>query len=81
MAFENVTTKDFNILDMSFNWYVLLGTLIVFAVGIPFSYILSPEKCAKFDIKPLSPVIQPFVKYELARVDEEMTDIKLPSKV
>ncbi|XP_065354579.1 sodium-coupled monocarboxylate transporter 2-like [Calliphora vicina] len=67
--------KGFNILDMSFNWYVVLGTFIVFAVGIPFSYILTPEKGAKFDVKLLSPIIQPFVNYELAQVDEELPEI------
>ncbi|XP_013102156.2 sodium-coupled monocarboxylate transporter 2 [Stomoxys calcitrans] len=62
--------KGFNILDLSFNWYVTLGTIIVFAVGIPLSYILPPDKGTKFDVKLLSPIIQPFVKYELAETEE-----------
>ncbi|XP_065354580.1 sodium-coupled monocarboxylate transporter 2-like [Calliphora vicina] len=70
--------KGFNILDMSFNWYVVLGTFIVFAVGIPFSYILTPEKGAKFDVKLLSSIIQPFVNYELAQVNEELPEIIKP---
>ncbi|KAI8124518.1 Sodium-coupled monocarboxylate transporter 2 [Lucilia cuprina] len=77
MALETTdfTDKAFNILDMSFNWYVVLGTLIVFGVGVPFSYILTPEKGAKFDVKLLSPLIQPFVNYELAQVEEELPEI------
>lgn len=72
---ETLAEKGFNILDMSFNWYVVLGTFIVFAVGVPLSYILEPEKGAKFDVKLLSPLIQPFVNYELAQVDEELPEI------
>lgn len=62
--------KGFNILDLSFNWYVTLGAIIVFVVGIPLSYILTPEKGTKYDAKLLSPIIQPFVKYELAQEEE-----------
>uniref|UniRef100_A0A1B0BS69 Sodium-coupled monocarboxylate transporter 2 n=1 Tax=Glossina palpalis gambiensis TaxID=67801 RepID=A0A1B0BS69_9MUSC len=77
--FENFTSllltdsppKDsFNILNVSFNWYMVLGASVVFIVGIPLSYILPPGKDAKFDPKFLSPVIQPLLRYELTRTDE-----------
>lgn len=75
MAPEHVADKGFSILDMSFNWYVVLGTFIVFAVGIPVSYIVKPEKGEKFDVNLLSPLVQPFVHYELAQVEEELPEI------
>ncbi|XP_075146357.1 sodium-dependent multivitamin transporter [Haematobia irritans] len=71
--------KEFNILDLSFNWYVTLGSIIVFAVGIPLSYILKPEEGTKYNVKLLSPIIQPFVKYELAQTEEILED--KPNKV
>lgn len=72
---ENQADKGFNILDMSFNWYVVLGSFIVFAVGIPFSYILKPEKGEQFNVNLLSPIVQRFVNYELAQVEEELPEI------
>lgn len=62
--------ESFNILNISFNWYMILGASVVFIVGIPLSYILPPGKDAKFDPKLLSPVIQPLFRYELTRADE-----------
>ncbi|XP_061392469.1 sodium-coupled monocarboxylate transporter 2 [Musca vetustissima] len=72
--------KGFNILDLSFNWYVTLGAIVVFAVGIPLSYILEPEKGAKFDVKLLSPIIQPFAKYEMANTEEVLEVITTKTK-
>uniref|UniRef100_T1PIW0 Sodium:solute symporter family protein n=1 Tax=Musca domestica TaxID=7370 RepID=T1PIW0_MUSDO len=74
------TDKGFHILDLSFNWYSTLGAIIVFAVGIPLSYILSPEKGAKFDVKLLSPIIQPFANYELAQTEEVLEVITAKTK-
>lgn len=75
MATDSPSDNGFNILDMSFNWYTVLGAIIVFAVGIPLSYILTPEKGTKFNVKLLSPIVQPFVSYELTAVDEELPQI------
>ncbi|XP_073819350.1 sodium-coupled monocarboxylate transporter 2-like [Musca autumnalis] len=79
---DNIPASDkgFNILDLSFNWYVTLGAIIVFVVGIPLSYILKPEKTAKFDVKLLSPIIQPFAKYELAQTEEVLEVITTKTK-
>ncbi|XP_037947006.1 sodium-coupled monocarboxylate transporter 1-like [Teleopsis dalmanni] len=67
-------SEGFNIFDLSFNWYVVVGAIILFVVGIPLSYIIPPEKDEKFNPKLLSPILQYFMKYELTNV-EEMPEI------
>uniref|UniRef100_A0A1A9WF67 Sodium-dependent multivitamin transporter n=1 Tax=Glossina brevipalpis TaxID=37001 RepID=A0A1A9WF67_9MUSC len=70
-SMDSPPAKDsFSILNISFNWYMVLGAFIVFIVGIPLSYILPPGKDAKYDPNLLSPVIQPLFRYELTRTDE-----------
>ncbi|XP_068153303.1 sodium-coupled monocarboxylate transporter 2-like [Drosophila tropicalis] len=64
------TNDEFNILDLSFNWYPLTGFLLTFLVGVPLSYIMKPAQDANFDPKLLSPIVKPFIKYELTQVDE-----------
>ncbi|XP_054091959.1 sodium-coupled monocarboxylate transporter 1 isoform X2 [Zeugodacus cucurbitae] len=73
---QTPSAKDsFNIFDLSFNWYVTVGNLIVFFVALPLSYILPAEKNFKLDLKLLSPVIHPFYKYKLANT-EELPELK-----
>ncbi|XP_017488496.1 PREDICTED: sodium-coupled monocarboxylate transporter 2, partial [Rhagoletis zephyria] len=69
------TATSFNIFDLSFNWYVMVGNFIVFLVAIPLSYIVPAEKDYKWDLKLLSPVVHPFVKYELTNT-EELPELK-----
>ncbi|BFF91110.1 sodium-coupled monocarboxylate transporter 2 [Drosophila madeirensis] len=64
------TEESFSILDLSFNWYVVVGFIITWLVAVPLSYILKQRADAKLDPKLLSPVVQPFVSYELAQADE-----------
>ncbi|KAH8355921.1 hypothetical protein KR200_002246 [Drosophila serrata] len=79
-----VPAKDegFSILDLTFNWYVVVGFIITWLVAIPLSHILKPKSDYKLDPKLLSPVVQPFVNYELAQA-EEPHELKLerPEKV
>ncbi|KAH8284099.1 hypothetical protein KR054_010383 [Drosophila jambulina] len=74
--------EGFSILDLSFNWYVVVGFILTWLVAIPLSYILKPKSDYKLDPKLLSPVVQPFVNYELAQ-GEEPLELKLekPEKV
>ncbi|KAH8332877.1 hypothetical protein KR074_012352 [Drosophila pseudoananassae] len=60
--------EGFSILDLSFNWYVVVGFLITWLVGIPLSYVLKDR--SKLDPKLLSPVVQPFVNYQPAQLEE-----------
>ncbi|XP_034485819.1 sodium-coupled monocarboxylate transporter 2 [Drosophila innubila] len=62
--------KEWNILDMSFNWYTVIGFLITSLVGFSLSFVLEPASDAKFDPKLLSPVIKSFIKYELTPAEE-----------
>ncbi|KAH8306344.1 hypothetical protein KR018_008410 [Drosophila ironensis] len=62
--------EGFSILDLSFNWYTVVGFIITWLVAIPLSYILKDNPDVKRDPKLLSPVVQPFVSYELAQVEE-----------
>lgn len=81
-ANETIVTKlddGFNILDLSFNWYVAVGFIITWFVGLTLSYLLSPADDAKFDPKLLSPVIQSFVHYELTS-GEELPELKIEKK-
>ncbi|XP_001358854.3 sodium-coupled monocarboxylate transporter 2 [Drosophila pseudoobscura] len=64
------TGDEFSILDLSFNWYVVVGFAITWLVAVPLSYILKQRADVKLDPKLLSPVVQPFVRYELAQADE-----------
>ncbi|KAH8276206.1 hypothetical protein KR026_004595 [Drosophila bipectinata] len=68
--------KGSSILDLSFNWYVAVGFLITWLVSLPLSYVLKEEPNAKRDPKLLSPVIRPFVNYEMTHM-EEPHEIKL----
>ncbi|XP_017844652.1 sodium-coupled monocarboxylate transporter 2 [Drosophila busckii] len=72
------TTLDettFNILDLSFNWYSVLGFILMWLVGVPLSYLLKPAPDANFDAKLLSPIIKPFLNYELAP-SRELDELK-----
>ncbi|XP_017144545.1 sodium-coupled monocarboxylate transporter 2 [Drosophila miranda] len=64
------TGDGFSILDLSFNWYVVVGFAVTWLVAVPLSYILKQRADVKLDPKLLSPVVQPFVRYELAQADE-----------
>ncbi|KAH8382313.1 hypothetical protein KR009_002884 [Drosophila setifemur] len=68
--------EGFSILDLTFNWYVVVGFIITWVVAIPLSYILKDHPDAKLDPKLLSPVVQPFVNYELTKTEEHF-EIKL----
>lgn len=57
--------KGFNVLKMSFNWYIVMGALIVFIVSIPLSYISPVQSKAIDNRKLLSPIVHRFVKYKL----------------
>ncbi|XP_017026710.1 sodium-coupled monocarboxylate transporter 2 [Drosophila kikkawai] len=74
--------EGFSILDLTFNWYVVVGFILTWLVAIPLSFILKPKSDYKLDPKLLSPVVQPFVNYELAQ-GEEPHELKLekPEKV
>ncbi|KAH8257753.1 hypothetical protein KR038_000118 [Drosophila bunnanda] len=74
--------EGFSILDLTFNWYVVMGFILTWLVAVPLSYILKPKSDYKLDPKLLSPVVQPFVNYELAQ-GEEPHELKLekPQKV
>lgn len=62
--------EGFNILDLSFNWYTVIGFLITWLVGCSLSYLLSPGEDAKYDPNLLSPVIHTFVHYEQTPSEE-----------
>ncbi|KAH8313671.1 hypothetical protein KR067_009995 [Drosophila pandora] len=60
--------EGFSILDLSFNWYVVVGFIITWLVALPLSYVLKDR--SKLDPKLLSPVIHPFVGYQPAHLEE-----------
>lgn len=61
---------------MSFIWYTTIGFLITCLVGLSLSFVLKPASDAKFDPKLLSPIIKPFIKYELTPA-EELDELKV----
>lgn len=67
---NSAESESFCLFDLSFNWYVTIGCLIVFLVAIPLSYILPAEKDYKLNIKLLSPVLHPFLNYNIVDMDE-----------
>ncbi|KAH8311678.1 hypothetical protein KR044_007448 [Drosophila immigrans] len=67
---EALLEPEGSILDMSFTWYTAIGFFITWLVGGLLSFVLPPAPDAEFDANLLSPIIKPFVKYELTSVDE-----------
>ncbi|XP_054746818.1 sodium-coupled monocarboxylate transporter 1 [Anastrepha obliqua] len=68
-------TESFNIFHLSFNWYAVTGSIVLFLVAIPLSYILPVEQNYKLNLKLLSPVLHPFLRYELPPT-EELPELK-----
>ncbi|XP_052835315.1 sodium-coupled monocarboxylate transporter 2 [Drosophila gunungcola] len=74
--------EGFSILDLSFNWYTVMGFVITWLVAVPLSYILKPRPDYKPDPKLLSPVVQPFVQYKLTPLEEpHQLKLEKPEKV
>ncbi|XP_068152991.1 sodium-coupled monocarboxylate transporter 2-like [Drosophila tropicalis] len=72
--------KAFSILDLSFNWYTSIGFLLTWLIALPLSYTMKPAPDANFDPKLLSPIVQPFINYELTP-SEELNELKSPKEI
>ncbi|KAH8381431.1 hypothetical protein KR093_004776, partial [Drosophila rubida] len=73
---ENLLEPEWNILDLSFTWYTAIGFLITWVVGLSLSYVLRPAPDEEFDSNLLSPIVKPFVQYELTSA-EELAELKV----
>ncbi|EDV90552.1 GH14123 [Drosophila grimshawi] len=67
---ESLPDSSFNLLDMSFNWYSVIGFVITWVVGVLLSYVLKPAPGTKLNPSLLSPIIKPFVNYAPAAGEE-----------
>lgn len=50
---------------VSFMWYSLMGTLTVFLVGLPVSYLTSPPSASQTKLEYFSPVVRKFLPQDI----------------
>lgn len=56
--------KPFDIFRLSFPWYAVVGSLLIWLVGIPLSYLMQPDSKNTVDVKLLAPVVRRLVAAE-----------------
>ncbi|KAH8355920.1 hypothetical protein KR200_002233, partial [Drosophila serrata] len=72
-AFDS--NRDFSLYDISFYWYKVLGTALIFLWAIPMSYVWRPDKNEKQNPKLYSPFVRKFLS--LPPAEQEMEEAPL----
>jgi len=67
--------RDFSLYDISFYWYKVLGTALIFLWAVPMSYIWRPDKNEKQNPKLYSPFVRKFLT--LPEPDQELEEVPL----
>lgn len=69
-------TKVLWLFRLSFMYYSLLGTLVVYLVGLPVSYFTSSEEdLCELDERLLTPVMRPSLRRRKAKVQQEKRNV------
>lgn len=74
---EAPAVHPLDISKMSFQWYVVVGSLLVWVIAIPLSYIMKPEKTEQIDPKLYAPIVQKFLPKEM---ELEYSEVPLNEK-
>ncbi|KAH8382273.1 hypothetical protein KR009_002597, partial [Drosophila setifemur] len=72
-AFES--NRDFSLYDISFYWYKVLGTFLIFLWAVPMSFIWKPDETEKQNPKLYSPFVRKFLTHP--KVEQEMEEVPL----
>ncbi|EDX15158.1 sodium-coupled monocarboxylate transporter 2 [Drosophila simulans] len=67
--------RDFSLYDISFYWYKVLGSALVFLCAIPLSYIWRPDENEKQNPKLYSPFVRKFLSLPVK--DQELEEVPL----
>nr|NP_001189331.1 uncharacterized protein Dmel_CG2187, isoform B [Drosophila melanogaster]NP_651890.1 uncharacterized protein Dmel_CG2187, isoform A [Drosophila melanogaster]AAB39701.1 unknown [Drosophila melanogaster]AAF57192.1 uncharacterized protein Dmel_CG2187, isoform A [Drosophila melanogaster]ADV37421.1 uncharacterized protein Dmel_CG2187, isoform B [Drosophila melanogaster] len=67
--------RDFSLYDISFYWYKVLGSALVFLCAIPLSYIWRPDENEKQNPKLYSPFVRKFLS--LPVTDQDLEEVPL----
>ncbi|XP_050086804.1 sodium-coupled monocarboxylate transporter 2-like [Anopheles aquasalis] len=70
---------EFSIYNISFVWYSTVGTLIVFLVGIPVSYLTGSQDMRNFKAKLIAPLAQWMLPEEVRQNDFSLKEVNRTS--
>lgn len=64
----SATPEPFDILKLSFQWYIVLGSSLIWVIGVPLSFLMKPDTKEKVDPKLFPSIIQKFLPKEMDMV-------------
>ncbi|XP_075166349.1 sodium-coupled monocarboxylate transporter 2-like [Haematobia irritans] len=71
------SNRPFSIYEISFYWYQVIGTALVWITAIPLSYIWKPKEDQKYNPKLYSPIIRRFLP-QVSEKQMESVPLKMP---
>ncbi|KAH8313670.1 hypothetical protein KR067_009996, partial [Drosophila pandora] len=73
-AFDS--NRDFSLYDISFYWYKVLGTFLIFFWAVPMSYIWRPDETEKQNPKLYSPFVRKYLTHPKAGQEQEEVPLR-----